>query len=114
MHQVRQVSQILLLHMSSADSRSGTIPAPSARKKMKIIRLTLRFEYSNYSFSQLPVKIDVIKHPNEKDGKSTAIHAVILAPANVSIYTYPDIPNYDDDPEGGTVSADFAHFRREN
>ena len=45
---------------------------------------------------QLPVEIDVIKHPNELDGKSTAVHAAILAPEDVKIYTYPVIPDYPD------------------
>ncbi|XP_059215929.1 tRNA-uridine aminocarboxypropyltransferase 1 [Centropristis striata] len=44
---------------------------------------------------KLPVKIDIIKHPNETDGKSTAIHAKILAPSDVTIYTYPCIPDYE-------------------
>ncbi|XP_031704478.1 tRNA-uridine aminocarboxypropyltransferase 1 isoform X1 [Anarrhichthys ocellatus] len=43
---------------------------------------------------KLPVKIDIIKHPNETDGKSTAVHAKILAPSDVTIYTYPCIPDY--------------------
>lgn len=43
----------------------------------------------------LPVKIDIIKHKNEIDGKSSAAHASILAPNDVKIYTYPDIPNYE-------------------
>lgn len=43
---------------------------------------------------QLPIQIDIIKHQRESDGKSTAIHAAILAPENVNIYTYPDIPDY--------------------
>ncbi|XP_061607448.1 tRNA-uridine aminocarboxypropyltransferase 1 isoform X3 [Phyllopteryx taeniolatus] len=46
---------------------------------------------------KLPVKIDIIKHPNETDGKSTAVHAKILAPSDVTIYTYPCIPDYDQD-----------------
>ncbi|XP_028811925.1 tRNA-uridine aminocarboxypropyltransferase 1 [Denticeps clupeoides] len=44
---------------------------------------------------KLPVKIDIIKHPNETDGKSTAIHAKLLAPEDVTIYTYPCIPELD-------------------
>jgi len=43
----------------------------------------------------LPVHIDIIKHRREIDGKSTAAHAAVLAPKHVSIYTYPDIPDYD-------------------
>lgn len=42
----------------------------------------------------MPLKIDIIKHRHEIDGKSTAGHAAILAPDDVKIYTYPDIPNY--------------------
>ncbi|XP_046897295.1 tRNA-uridine aminocarboxypropyltransferase 1 isoform X3 [Hypomesus transpacificus] len=44
---------------------------------------------------RLPVKIDIIKHPSEVDGKSTAIHAKILAPDDVTIYTYPCIPEFE-------------------
>ncbi|XP_049913313.1 tRNA-uridine aminocarboxypropyltransferase 1 [Epinephelus moara] len=60
---------------------------------------------------KLPVKIDIIKHPNETDGKSTAIHAKILAPSDVTIYTYPCIPDYEKDkvvlvfPGPGAVSV---------
>lgn len=46
---------------------------------------------------KLPVRIDIIKHPNETDGKSTAIHAKILAPNDVTIYTYPVIPEFEKD-----------------
>ncbi|XP_042267698.1 tRNA-uridine aminocarboxypropyltransferase 1 [Thunnus maccoyii] len=46
---------------------------------------------------KLPIKIDIIKHPNETDGKSTAIHAKILAPSDVTIYTYPCIPEFEKD-----------------
>lgn len=42
----------------------------------------------------MPLKIDIIKHKHEIDGKSTAGHAAVLAPDDVKIYTYPDIPNY--------------------
>lgn len=60
---------------------------------------------------KLPVKVDIIKHPNETDGKSTAIHAKILAPSDVTIYTYPCIPDYESDkvvlvfPGPGAVSV---------
>ncbi|KAK6475208.1 DTW domain-containing protein 1-like [Huso huso] len=45
---------------------------------------------------KLPLKIDIIKHPNETDGKSTAVHAKLISPDDVSIYTYPCIPEYED------------------
>lgn len=43
---------------------------------------------------KLPVKIDIIKHSREIDGKSTAAHAAVLAPEDVNIFTYPCIPDY--------------------
>ncbi|XP_019628506.1 PREDICTED: DTW domain-containing protein 1-like isoform X3 [Branchiostoma belcheri] len=45
---------------------------------------------------KLPFKVDIIKHPKEVDGKSTAAHAAILAPDDVTIYTYPIIPEFSD------------------
>lgn len=43
---------------------------------------------------QLPINIDIIKHQRERDGKSTAVHAAILAPHNIRVHIYPDIPDY--------------------
>jgi hypothetical protein len=41
------------------------------------------------------VQVDIIKHAREMDGKSTAVHAAVLAPEDVRIFTYPCIPDYD-------------------
>ncbi|KAE9533820.1 hypothetical protein AGLY_008899 [Aphis glycines] len=46
---------------------------------------------------ELPFKIDIIKHSREIAGKSTAIHAALLAPNDVTIYIYPDMPRYTED-----------------
>ena len=35
-----------------------------------------------------------MKHPGEIEGKSTAVHAKLLAPDHVNIHIYPDIPDY--------------------
>ncbi|XP_044752726.1 tRNA-uridine aminocarboxypropyltransferase 1 [Coccinella septempunctata] len=43
---------------------------------------------------KLPIKIDIIKHKHEIDGKSTSGHAAVLAPEDVKVYTYPNIPDY--------------------
>ncbi|XP_046377047.1 tRNA-uridine aminocarboxypropyltransferase 1-like isoform X2 [Haliotis rufescens] len=43
---------------------------------------------------RLPLKVDVIKHPYERDGKSTACHAAVISP-DVSIHIFPVIPDYD-------------------
>ncbi|KAF9993065.1 DTW domain-containing protein 1 [Entomortierella chlamydospora] len=44
---------------------------------------------------KLPIKIDVIKHENERDGKSTALHAKILAPDDVEVYGWKSMPRYE-------------------
>ncbi|XP_046561705.1 tRNA-uridine aminocarboxypropyltransferase 1-like [Haliotis rubra] len=43
---------------------------------------------------KLPLKVDVIKHPYERDGKSTACHAAVISP-DVSIHVFPVIPDLD-------------------
>lgn len=42
----------------------------------------------------LPLPIDIIKHPKEIDGKSTALHAAVIAPDHVTVHTFPAIPDY--------------------
>ena len=44
---------------------------------------------------KLPIKVDVIKHEQERDGKSTALHAKILAPDDVEVYGFKDMPKYE-------------------
>ncbi|CAC5411590.1 DTW domain-containing protein 1 [Mytilus coruscus] len=56
---------------------------------------------------QIPIKIDIIKHPSEVDGKSTAAHAKILAPDDVTVYTYPCIPDY---PRDGSTTLGMDHL----
>jgi len=45
---------------------------------------------------KLPFKVHIIKHRQEVSGKSTAIHAAVLAPDDVTIFQFPDIPDYED------------------
>lgn len=40
----------------------------------------------------LPIRIDIVKHVKEVDGKSTATHAAVLAPNEVRFFSYPDLP----------------------
>ncbi|KAG0324246.1 DTW domain-containing protein 1 [Dissophora globulifera] len=44
---------------------------------------------------KLPIKIDIIKHEQERDGKSTALHAKLLAPVDVEVYGWKDMPAYE-------------------
>ncbi|RWS31240.1 DTW domain-containing protein 1-like protein [Leptotrombidium deliense] len=45
-------------------------------------------------FVRLPLKVDIIKHAKEVDGKSTSSHAAILAPNDVKLYIYPNVPDF--------------------
>ncbi|KAF7723668.1 DTW domain-containing protein 1 [Apophysomyces ossiformis] len=45
---------------------------------------------------QLPVQLDVIKHEQELDGKSTAIHARIIAPDDVEILSWGSMASYEE------------------
>ncbi|EDV53225.1 DTW domain-containing protein 1 [Drosophila erecta] len=47
---------------------------------------------------ELPLQVDIIKHKKEIDGKSSAVHAAVLAPRHVRIHTFPDIPDYRAEP----------------
>ncbi|KAF9188160.1 DTW domain-containing protein 1 [Haplosporangium sp. Z 767] len=44
---------------------------------------------------KLPIKLDIIKHEQERDGKSTALHAKILAPEDVEVYAWQEMPKYE-------------------
>lgn len=76
----------------------GRAPCPKCNKSRKyycyscfvpIAELTGKIPYV-----KLPIKIDIIKHKHEIDGKSTSGHAAVLAPDDVKVYTYPHIPDY--------------------
>uniref|UniRef100_A0A0K0D591 tRNA-uridine aminocarboxypropyltransferase 1 n=1 Tax=Angiostrongylus cantonensis TaxID=6313 RepID=A0A0K0D591_ANGCA len=43
---------------------------------------------------KLPCDVDVIKHPMEKNGKSSAIHCKILAPEQTRIFDIPNVFEY--------------------
>jgi len=58
--------------------------------------------------NKLPCKVDVIKHQLEGDGKSTAVHAAVIAPEYVKIYTYPNFPDYKND---GSVALVYPSDR---
>ena len=75
-------------------------------KKCYICCISLIFLLFSHEFIfQLPIKLDIIKHPSEVDGKSTSAHAAILAPEDVNIYTYPTIPDYE--PKDRVINSIF-------
>ncbi|CAJ0952372.1 unnamed protein product, partial [Mesorhabditis belari] len=47
-----------------------------------------------YPQVELPCKVDVIKHPKEKNSKSTAIHCKLAAPSKTQIYDTVNLPDY--------------------
>ncbi|EDO33850.1 predicted protein, partial [Nematostella vectensis] len=54
---------------------------------------TVGIERSLVPSVTLPITVDIVKHRGELAGKSTATHAAILAPVQVTIYNYPVTQN---------------------
>ncbi|VDO30347.1 unnamed protein product [Onchocerca flexuosa] len=52
---------------------------------------------------ELPVQIDIIKHPHEKNSKSTALHCLLLAPSSTTLYESSNAPDYN-----------FPNYEKEN
>ncbi|XP_075236251.1 tRNA-uridine aminocarboxypropyltransferase 1 isoform X2 [Lycorma delicatula] len=79
--------------LASIDERSS---CPKCNKSRKYFCYTCYVPVAEIQehIPKLPVKIDIIKHAKEIDGKSTAAHAAVLAPDDVQIFTYPCIPDY--------------------
>lgn len=101
---------MLISDSSGLKDLGGRYPCPKCSKSRKYFCYTCftPVEPLNGKIPHitLPIQIDVIKHRREIDGKSTAAHAAILSPEHVKIYTYPDIPNYD---ENDTVLVFPSH-----
>ncbi|KAK3723326.1 hypothetical protein QZH41_014400, partial [Actinostola sp. cb2023] len=56
--------------------------------------VVIGIERSMIPYVRLPLQVDIIKHQGEVMGKSTACHAAILAPDNVTIHDYPTMPDF--------------------
>ncbi|KAG1464349.1 hypothetical protein G6F46_001582 [Rhizopus delemar] len=75
------------------------LPCPKCNKSVKyfcyVCFNVVGMNRSEIPTVQLPVFLDIIKHPKELDGKSTAVHAKIVAHDHVSLHTWPNIPEYE-------------------
>ncbi|KAI8075851.1 DTW domain-containing protein [Gilbertella persicaria] len=54
----------------------------------------LGMDRSQVPIVKLPIPLDIIKHEGETDGKTTAIHAKVLAVDDVNIYNWKKMPQY--------------------
>ncbi|XP_026484995.1 tRNA-uridine aminocarboxypropyltransferase 1 [Vanessa tameamea] len=83
---------------STLDGVSNRSPCPRCGKSRMYFCYTCFVPVSclegRIPICSLPIKVDIIKHKREIDGKSTAAHAAVLAPGDVNVYTYPEIPEY--------------------
>ncbi|CAO3609077.1 unnamed protein product [Mucor hiemalis] len=50
--------------------------------------------YIEVPFVKLPVTLDIIKHESESDGKTTALHARVLAGKDVKVFSWKELPEY--------------------
>lgn len=80
------------------DAMDGRILCPKCGKSRKYFCYTCYVPVQGIEDRipkvKLPFKVDIIKHPSECDGKSTSAHAGVIAPDDVTIYTYPCIPDF--------------------
>ncbi|KAI7863400.1 DTW domain-containing protein [Spinellus fusiger] len=74
-------------------------PCPHCKRTVKYFCYrcfnVVGMDRSQVPFVKLPVHLDVIKHEKELDGKSTAIHARVIAHEDVSIHNWLSAPVYD-------------------
>ncbi|KAG2224268.1 hypothetical protein INT45_000299 [Circinella minor] len=49
---------------------------------------------SEIPYIKLPVPLNVIKHERELDGKSTALHSAVIANDDVKVYSWQEIPEF--------------------
>uniref|UniRef100_A0A0N4ZJ78 tRNA-uridine aminocarboxypropyltransferase 1 n=1 Tax=Parastrongyloides trichosuri TaxID=131310 RepID=A0A0N4ZJ78_PARTI len=56
---------------------------------------------------ELPIKVDIIKHKLERNGKSTAVMCKITAPESTKIFTPDDCPNYNEEMKNQNIVLVF-------
>ncbi|XP_041361255.1 tRNA-uridine aminocarboxypropyltransferase 1-like [Gigantopelta aegis] len=92
-------SDLKIENMHILDAAETRSPCPKCGRSRKYFCYTcfvaVGLLQGRIPLVKLPIKVDIIKHPNERDGKSTACHAAVLANDDVTIYTFPCIPEYD-------------------
>ncbi|KAI8997319.1 DTW domain-containing protein [Pilobolus umbonatus] len=79
--------------------KNGRYTCESCKRKMKYFCYhclsVVGMDRSEIPTVELPIKLDIIKHELELDGKSTALHAAIIAHKDVTIYNWKNMPNYE-------------------
>ncbi|KAJ1981368.1 hypothetical protein H4R35_000759 [Dimargaris xerosporica] len=75
------------------DACNSRQPCPQCHKPVKYFcyrcYTVVNVEPSAIPEVALPVNLTILKHPKEKDGKSTAVHAKIIAPHQTQILDFP-------------------------
>ncbi|KAL1924253.1 uncharacterized protein VTP21DRAFT_7288 [Calcarisporiella thermophila] len=75
------------------------VPCPKCERPMKYFcyfcYTLCGFKREDIPLVNLPIKLDIIKHEQERDGKSTAVHAKIISPNDVEIYPHTAVPDYE-------------------
>eukprot|EP01084_Bolivina_argentea_P190808 327783_1 len=57
--------------------------------------LTFNKKYIQFPHLKLPINIDIIRHPKEMVNVCSSVHGCVIAPNNVKMYEFPNIPIYD-------------------
>eukprot|EP01133_Synstelium_polycarpum_P001129 gene1129-1291_t len=62
----------------------------------------------------LPIKCDILHYPTELLSKSTAIHSKVIAKEDVTIYEFPDVPDYNVEETVLLFPSNESEFVRES
>lgn len=93
MSNLQQNCQILLLQMPQSGWHGEIDTAVSQAPRSFGCVSFFFFQYSKLLGFDT---VDSIKHHKELDGKSTAIHAKIIAQDDVDVHTWPEVPDFTD------------------
>jgi len=92
------LSGLKLSSFEPLDKKNGRELCPSCQKSRKFFCYNcfeLIGDKEGIPQMDLPVDIEIVRHPTEKISKSSVISAKILAPNCVNVSNYPEIPKFD-------------------
>ncbi|EFA83928.1 hypothetical protein PPL_02998 [Heterostelium album PN500] len=90
---------------------------PNCKKKRKYFCYDCYIPFGDPELApklKLPIKCDILHYPTELLSKSTAIHSKVVANSDVSIYEFPEVPDYDVEETVLLFPSDTSDFVRES
>ncbi|KHN71198.1 DTW domain-containing protein 1 [Toxocara canis] len=92
-----EVNELKLSSTSALNTLSKQVCPSCSRKRMFFCydcRIYMQGVEELAPHLNLPISVDIIKHPREKNGKSTALHCVLIAPTSTRLFDAPNVFDY--------------------